>query len=100
MIANRLLLNRLARAEPVNAHVEDDAYNKRARNNAEPMTFDKEPATSSEKEAKVVIANKIPWLMYEMCAIHVAARSRTLATKQSLSLGGDCFTRLSAPGSQ
>ena len=25
-----------------------------------------------------------PWLMYEMCAIHVAARSRTLATKQSL----------------
>ena len=61
MIANHLLLNRLARAEPVNAHVEDDAYNKRARNNAEPMTFDKEPATSSEKEAKVVIANKIPF---------------------------------------
>jgi hypothetical protein len=37
---------------------------------------------------------KKDWLMYEMCAIHVAARSRILATKQSLSLAGDCFTRL------
>jgi len=61
MIANRLLLNRLARVAPVNAHIEDDAYNKRARNNAELTIFDKEPAISSEKEAKMVIANKMPF---------------------------------------